>query len=196
VSYSKGSRVAVHSGNTLVGHFIGTGDDRADMEECARVLREAGLEQPKPSIAQCIRDQARAFANVATDLAMKIMELRGQSRDCVAPFLVNAAFALELFLKSLAQQHGKEMRGHSLLKLFDELPTAARDSIDKAFAGAPDFLAGFDESSDLRGLFVNLDDAFVAWRYAYEGQAEGRFFGAKAALLLLAVLDEATAPKT
>ena len=196
MSHNKGSRVAVHSGDTLVGHFVGTGDDRADMEECARVLREAGLECPKPSVAECIRDQARAFAKVATDLATKIMELRGRSKDYIAPFLVNAAFALELFLKSLAKQHGKEMRGHSLLKLFDELPSSARHSIDQAFAGAPDFLTDFDESGDLRGLFVNLDDAFVAWRYAYEGRAEGRFFGAKAALLLLAVLDKATAPKT
>jgi HEPN domain-containing protein len=139
-----------------------------------------------------MRRQARAFKNVALDLADKIMALLGNSRDYVSPFLVNAAFAMELFLKALAQHHGVSLRGHSLLKLYDELPPVARSAVERALSGVSMDLADFDGSSDLRGLFTNLDDAFLAWRYTHERNGDGRFYGAKAAVLLLALLDEAT----
>jgi len=36
----------------------------------------------------------------------------------VAPFVVNMAFSLELYLKTIALQHGKKLHGHELTKLF------------------------------------------------------------------------------
>jgi len=188
-SNSLGRRITVHSGNTPVGHFIGTGDDLTDLKECERVLRDAGIQRKDRPLDERIRDQAKAFATVTLEMAKKIEKLRGRSGSYVGPFMVNAAFALELFLKSLAQRYEKTLRGHSLLMLFDELPPEARGAVDHVFSNAPNELTSFDGSGDLRGLFVNLDDAFISWRYSYEGRSEGRFYGAKAILLLLAVLD-------
>jgi hypothetical protein len=188
----KGRTITVHQGNVAVGQFASTGDERRDFEIFERMLREAGFAREETPLPTRIRHQARAFSRVAVDLGVKICVLRGQSLDCVAPFLVNAALAIELFLKAIAEHHGKSLRGHSLVELFDAQPAAGLSDIKRAFEEAPDDLTDFDEASDLRALFVNLDYAFITWRYVYEGRGEGRWYGAKAALLLMAVLDVAS----
>jgi hypothetical protein len=85
----------------------------------------------------------------------------------IAPFVVNSAFSIELYLKTLAQGHGNPLKGHELLKLYEALPATAIAAIQ---AEVPGCAANrrLNEPPDFRRYVHELNDAFVEWRYCYE----------------------------
>jgi hypothetical protein len=82
---------------------------------------------------------------------------------------VNTAFCVELYLKALALKHGKKLRGHELLELYNELPLEALADIE---ASIPDALKDAPLSGEpLVPEFISMmNNVFVHWRYAYEHQ--------------------------
>jgi hypothetical protein len=102
------------------------------------------------------------------------------------PAIVNAAFALELFLKSLnvawnladfdqIQHDGRKaflvsrsarQKGHTPSKLYLELDSQIRDAIERQFSISP-LSRGYRSFKDLLEVF---DDLFVQWRYVFEGK--------------------------
>jgi hypothetical protein len=85
----------------------------------------------------------------------------------VAPFVVNSAFSMELYLKTLARSHRAVLNGHDLLKLLDSLPAAAHNDIS---AVLPACRSQFrpEGDPDFRTCIAGLSNAFVEWRYPYE----------------------------
>ncbi|UCJ18769.1 hypothetical protein K5Q02_10545 [Pseudomonas sp. MM211] len=119
--------------------------------------------------------------------AANILFDREELKHRGAPFIVNATFALELYLKSLLSKtvfEGSETHeegytsynrvfsksehagiGHDLNNLYQQLSEEARAGIEKINKE----LSGKYSMSD----FFNKNKAhFVSWRYSFEGNAE------------------------
>ncbi|MBU0809520.1 MAG: hypothetical protein KKD30_16625 [Gammaproteobacteria bacterium] len=120
-------------------------------------------------------------------IAAKILFDSEELKHRGAPFIINATFALELYLKCLLSKtifEGPETHeegytsynrvfsksehtgiGHDLSNLYQQLPEEARAGIEKANKE----LSGKDSLSN----FFNKNKAhFVSWRYSFEGNAE------------------------
>jgi hypothetical protein len=107
--------------------------------------------------------------NVANATYMDLMKNRGPNKPIVAaPFVVNAAFSVELYLKTLhVVATGSNAREHKLLELYDDLLSAQRAELqNQAVRVAAEH--GEGPQVQLRDLLITLNDAFVQWRYVYE----------------------------
>ncbi len=151
----------------IVGEYLGSDDYFEDIAAAREFLRQKGHWRT-PSLPQTIYGQASAFAYVANETYKELMK-RGPERPIVAaPFVVNAAFSVELFLKSLHVANREPRRGHRLVRLFDTLPDARRAELigdAQRFAPAHGEVAG---AVDFRALLTMLNDTFRKWRYVYE----------------------------
>jgi hypothetical protein len=89
------------------------------------------------------------------------------------PFVVNAAFALELYLKTLNRLYGKDLRrDHDLLVLFDELSPEAKEALRQEISKAPP-TAGIKDLVAFRAEIERVRHAFVEWRYLHERTRAG-----------------------
>jgi hypothetical protein len=87
--------------------------------------------------------------------------------DDVIPFAVNAAFAIELYLKTLGSLYGLNMHGHDLLDLFDELPAEAKELLRREIARVPSTQVIKDLTS-FRTEIERVRHVFIEWRYLHE----------------------------
>lgn len=79
------------------------------------------------------------------------------------PFVVNMAFACELYIKAILiynSNNDKIEKSHDLKKLFETLPADAQSKIKTIFSEKSD--------GDLETILPEINTAFVDWRYAYE----------------------------
>ena len=139
--------------------------------------------------------QAEAFHIAAITLyESDTMKYRG------APFIVNASFALELYLKCLDGQtifdkpseysesvtqyervYSKgAQKGHQLSSLFESLSCEYKDKIANQFYAVSNGLPA-DK------FFVKYNKHFVSWRYGFEGNNDG--YVAAEILAMLSVLQ-------
>ena len=158
------------------GQFIGevpnTGDTQKDVEAMSALMRAKGVHRTVTP-DQAIFRQAVSFATTASYLFKK--DLAGWPRNpmSVVPFVVNSAFALEPYLKTLSLLYGKEQRGHDLLELFDELPADATEALRQEISKAPPTAAGKDLVA-FRAEIERVRHAFVEWRYLHERTRAGK----------------------
>ena len=155
-----------------VGEYLGSDDYLEDVESAREFLRQKGLWKT-PSVPQTIYGQGVAFAYVANETYKELMQRAPDRPIVAAPFVVNAAFSVELFLKVLHAANGQTRRGHKLVPLFDALPEACRAELltdAQRFAPAHGEVAG---SVDFRALLTMLNDSFRKWRYLYEEEHAG-----------------------
>ncbi|MBU9175903.1 hypothetical protein [Burkholderia gladioli] len=152
------------------GVFIGevptTGDNRKDAEMARAYIESKGLYK-EVTLVQSMFRQALAFANTAAYLYEQ--DLRNAPRNglSAAPFVVNIAFAIEIYLKTLSQIHGASLNGHDLLRLFNALPAAARAAIDAVVPAATAQYV-LDGRPTVEDCLEQLNGVFVEWRYLYE----------------------------
>ncbi|MDT4844591.1 hypothetical protein FQZ97_785570 [compost metagenome] len=161
----EGFRTLVVDGKP-VGFVPILGDREAEIEAARQLLSSLGLERPAPTRVQSMFQQALAFAQIAADCHAKLNQTPRQGRYA-APFVVNMAFAIELYLKTLAEAHGSSLHGHDLRKLYDGLPQEAKSALDSA---APESLkiSGLQEVPSIAEVLTELRSTFVDWRYLYE----------------------------
>lgn len=100
------------------------------------------------------------------------------------PAIVNGAFAMELYLKSVSSVSEKELKQkrHSLKALFLTLEQSTQDDIRKSMESKLNGRFTFDEC--LKGI----NHAFVFWRYIHKQQNFG--FGLNNTLLVLPIFLE------
>jgi hypothetical protein len=157
------------------GQFIGevpnTGDNQKDVEAMAALMRAKGVHRTVTP-DQAIFRQAVSFATTASYLYKKDLAAWPRNPMSVVPFVVNSAFALELYLKTLSLLYGKEQRGHDLLELFDELPADATDALRRNFDKTT-FSCGITETAAFRAEIERVRHAFVEWRYLHERNRAG-----------------------
>jgi hypothetical protein len=155
----------------LIGEVPTTDDNQKDMEAAIALMREKGVYR-ETTREQAIFGQAVAFATTSAYLHKRDLAAVPRNGVIVVPFVVNAAFALELYLKTLALLHGDDLRGHDLLELFDALPTAAHQALLSNFAKSK-WPFGITELVVFRAEIERLRHSFVEWRYLHEKSRAG-----------------------
>jgi hypothetical protein len=151
----------------VVGDYLASDDFDEDVQAARDMLKAKGLYDP-PTLVMAMRGQADQFAFVANATYVQVMKNRGPGQIIPAsPFVVNAAFSLELYLKTLNAVSGSKAWGHGLLKLHDSLP----DPIKAELQADTVRLAsehGEGPTVQLRDLLAMLNRSFEQWRYVYE----------------------------
>lgn len=182
----------------LVGEyeFDGEAGSPGDLEAAQARLAELGIKPTAtPPMAARILGQAFAFAQSAHLNFDRLNGKRGldgapqRDPNAFAPFVVNASFALELYLKALAEAHGTRIKKvHDLDALFNKLPEAARarlrQSVQEVLAARA--VQGF---TDLPQAFGAMRKSFVEWRYLYE-RDQTDMFPVQVATMLMGVLHD------
>ncbi|MDH4464315.1 MAG: hypothetical protein QE290_09800 [Acidovorax sp.] len=83
------------------------------------------------------------------------------------PFVVNATFACELYLKALAYRSNVNLTGHSLMSLLAALPQGERQHLNQAWENLKK--QGISRSAVSMEVVVReMSDCFVDWRYSYD----------------------------
>lgn len=172
-----------------VGEVLSTGNTQGDIEATRQFLKDRGLYM-ETTLFQAVFNQALAFANTSALLYERDLRRQPRRGASLAPFVVNAAFSIELYLKALAEKHGsKSEKGHQLVKLFDALPVAALRAIEQVSPRcAADRALG--EAPRLRFYLQTLSSAFVEWRYCYELERTGSI-AFEPTIFVMQVLHEA-----
>lgn len=154
--------------NIAVGEVEVTGDTEKDTAAAVALLKQKGLYREIPQAEQMFRG-AWAFASVASDIFEKHYRETPPLGFKAIPFVVNAAFSIELYLKTLQEIDGRAKRVHSLLDLYDSLSGARRAEIASAAqTHAPRFAIAVRDEQQFRANMRALNSAFVEWRYLHE----------------------------
>lgn len=151
----------------VVGKYLGSDDQDEDIELAREFLKARGLYNP-PSQIMAMLGQANSFAFTTNRIYEQDL-MRDQTRNPLgfAPFVVNAAFSVELYLKTLHAVAGNPVRGHKLLTLHDTLDSARQAELaSDALRLAPEH--GEGPQVKFRDLVTMLNNSFEQWRYFYE----------------------------
>ena len=122
------------------------------------------------NILQQADDFAEAFRRCSKGENPRKDEYNRICADVVSiPSIVNAAFACELYLKSMLDRP----RGHKLKYLFEQLDRETklqmRNEFDASFTKHPVY--------DFNVFLNDVSDAFVKWRYVFEESHTEGFYG-------------------
>lgn len=168
IETSKGKKEVHHEG-IRVGAVDGTGTLEGDAAAAHELLESLVLVKHLSPWMTAF-GHARSFANVAITLHRQIILSKMRDMTAVHPFVVNATFSIELFLKALAMKHGEKLWGHELLKLYEGLPQVAREEIQPHVLPCS-IKRQLHAAPDLRMFLDELNNAFVQWRYSHESES-------------------------
>lgn len=156
--------------NKPVGYVEDTDDPHELAERSKKLLIEKGLWKDIP-IEKSIYDQAVSFANASNHIYEKDLKTLPRNPQGIAPFVVNAAFSAEMYLKCLLEISGKNVHSHTLTTLFKALPNKLKDKINKK---KKQLEAEYDVEGDVlfKEHLKNINNAFVNWRYVHETNNE------------------------
>jgi len=161
-------RRTVYLNDVAVGEIECTGTVEGNFRVAHRLLRKLGLKSTASVVDACY-ESAWQFATTAFDIFSKHEPKDPSLHEQSLPFAVNAAFSIELFLKTLHLIDGAEKRGHKLLGLYNSLPQTRRDAIVVgAREAAPYYHQVVDDESAVRRYVSSLNSTFEDWRYVHE----------------------------
>jgi len=180
----------IYVNGVVVGDVETTGDVQEDIQLIREYLKSKGLHR-EVSMAQAMFRQALSFCRTAVHLYDRDLRNAPWNGLSAAPFVVNSAFSIELYLKTLHQLRGTSARGHSLLALYDTLSDESRDMVvSVAQRHALGYHVNVASAEVFRGFVAELDTAFVDWRYCYEtGQTSQ--INIQPTILVMKAFDEA-----
>ncbi len=150
-----------------IGTYEATGDLEVDAQNIQEILKEKGLHK-EASTTEHMHGQANSFAHTANKLYNQDLKSFPRNGSAIAPFITNATFSIELYLKTiLLASDDTTMRTHDLLKLYQSIPSEAQQVILKS-AGDVKPLYKLEIDTDLSSSLRSLRDAFEKWRYVHE----------------------------
>lgn len=158
----------VYLNGKLIGAVPMSGDDKLDQERVVQLLKDKGLYRETTAI-QAIYQQAISFATTSSYLYQRDLVKVPRNGLSVAPFVVNSAFAIELYIKTLGKIFNTPLHGHDLLELFDSLPVEAHSALRQHFSKAR-WPSEISTLEDYRKAIEQMRNAFVEWRYLHENQ--------------------------
>jgi hypothetical protein len=150
----------------IVGSYDATDDNEKDMEAVREFLKEKGLHK-EVTTNDAMYGQANAFAEVANGLYKRDLIYSPFKGSSVPPFVVNASFSIELYLKTIHDAYGNKIRGHHLSIIYKKLPEKGKEYFLNA-ANDIRHLYKLKEGSDIDTCIESLNEAFEQWRYLYE----------------------------
>lgn len=138
------------------------------------VLAKHGYMQDKNK-SKLTFGQANCFAKTASDIYRNhlnkiVIEVE---EIYIAPFIVNATFAIELFLKSIHIKYEVNSSVdissiHNLKKLFFALPGKLQKKLQESLGSCLMAMGREYDEVDLSSQFRLLANAFIDWRYMHE----------------------------
>lgn len=150
----------------VVGEIEATGDYENDVIATRNFLKEKGLHK-NVSTNDAMFRQANSFAEAAMNIYKKDFAQSPYNVLSAAPFVVNATFCIEIYLKTIYHAYGTEVRGHNLKKLYDGLPEEALTIFSQSSTDIrPQFR--LEEITEISGCLSALISTFEKWRYLYE----------------------------
>jgi HEPN domain-containing protein len=165
--FKKGVQKTIYLNSAAVGEIIATGDPEQDMKAAQELLKEKGLYKEINKI-DAMHSQANSFANTAKELYERDLKTTPiKNNMSMVPFVVNSAFSIEIYLKTLHIISGNKIKGHSLLSLYNSLDEKLKTIIQGAAQDLSHHYTLEDEE-DIVSCIKSLDKAFEQWRYAYE----------------------------
>ncbi len=168
-----------------IGKILDSGDPIENSKRYIQFLKSNDLyvEQSKTKL---MFKQAKAFAAVSRDIHQSNFIKPPFNQQAIAPFIVNSAFACEMYLKALQSLSGEVEECHSLNQLFKHLPNKTKDKISKL---SDDKAAHFmlDSRTTFKQHLKTISNAFVDWRYIQE--RDSATANINVVLLILTVLD-------
>jgi hypothetical protein len=172
----------------VVGQILSTDDMEKDAIAGQKLLESKGI-QLKASKFRAILRQAIGFMNTSAHLYDQDLRRPPFKWESAAPFVVNAAFSIELYLKAIAQKHGAALRGHELTKLYKALPSKARTEIEAVIPRCASSRS-LGEPPNFVSYLKNLNNTFVEWRYIYESEKPNKVL-IEPTIFVMQVLHEA-----
>ena len=150
----------------IVGEHESSGNYDEDILAVRSYLQTKGLWK-NVSANDSMFSQANSFAETANVLYEKGLRKSPYNGSIVAPFIVNAAFSVEIYLKTILEAFGNPSRVHDLKRLFKSLNEEARAIVRTS---ADDVRARYklEEDVTIETCIRDLGHAFVKWRYRYE----------------------------
>jgi hypothetical protein len=104
------------------------------------------------------RTIAQCFAETASMLYQTTLKDPPRRQPLmIVPFVVNASFACELFLKALAHREGASLKGHNLSKLLGALPVKERQRLESAWSSIAD-VTNNEAAESLESVVNQLSD--------------------------------------
>jgi hypothetical protein len=116
-------------------------------------------------MTQAMLRQAVSFATASRDLFEKYLAGPSPDGKAMEPFVVNAAYAIEVYLKTLHAGTGTRRKEHGILELYDALPQPSKDAID---ATAAKLRGEYEGAGAFRDQLAQLDEGFRKWQEVYE----------------------------
>lgn len=172
---------------------IGYVKDVEDREEAARLaqelLKSKGLWRDIPK-AEMIYVQAQSFANASALIYEKDLKSLPRNPQGITPFVVNAAFSAEMYLKCLQEIHGEVTESHALTALFKALPNKVKDRINK-ISKVFESHYKIEQGVLFKDHLKCINNAFINWRYIYERNTE--YVSIQQTIFILQVLHETAA---
>lgn len=156
----------IYLNDRIVGEVPATGDVDLDMQTVVKFLEERGLFRETGRIASMLF-QAYSFGKTARRIYDLYLCGLPANPIGVAPFVVNGSFALEIYIKTLAEIHGTTLRGHNLSKLYEALDPQIQTLLEQ-------ITQGYIKAKNLQGIIgfspciCAVGNAFEKWRYHYE----------------------------
>ncbi|MGH1429556.1 MAG: hypothetical protein ACRBB4_00395 [Neptuniibacter sp.] len=150
----------------VVGSHEATGDTVKDAEAVQEILKQKGLYK-EVTINDAMYGQANSFAEVANTIYNNDLKKSPFKGGSTAPFVVNAVFSIELYLKTIHHAYGNKARGHHLANLYKGMPKKGKAHFLKASDDIR-HLYKLEIGSDIHTCLDSLNKAFEEWRYLYE----------------------------
>jgi len=172
--------------NKPIGYIEDVGDREEAYQLAQALMKSKGLWREIPK-SESIYKQAQSFANTSAYLYEKDLKSSPRNPQSITPFVVNAAFSAEMYLKYLQEVHGQISESHVLTALFKSLPNKVKDKINKTskkFENQYQIEQGILFKEHLK----NINHAFVNWRYIYEKNNE--YINIQQTIFVLQVLHE------
>lgn len=156
----------VYFNGMLAGSHESTGDPEGDCIAAEKVLKEKGLLEDIP-LYKGMYGHANASAAVANELYYTKLRSTPVDGDAICPFIVNATFSAEVYLKAIHSAFGNKVKGHDLSFLYKGMPKRGKVHFEAA-AEVIRPLYNLNTDSGVAGCIDQLKEAFVSWRYVYE----------------------------
>jgi hypothetical protein len=175
--------------NKPIGYVKDVNDPKEALKLAKDLIKSKGLWR-EISKSESIYNQAQSFANTSAYLYEKDLKSLPRNPQSITPFVVNAAFSAEMYLKCLQEVHGQITESHVLTALFKSLPNKVKDKINKA---SKKFESQYQIEKGIlfKNHLKNINNAFVDWRYIYEKNYES--INIEQTIFVLQVLHEVSA---
>lgn len=150
----------------VIGEYESTGDPKADIEIADKIIKEKGLHK-EVTTNDSMFSQANHFSKVAENIYADAFKNKPFKAGYMGVFVVNAAFSIELYLKTIHNAYGNNIKGHHLHNIYKSMPKLGKAIFLQSAKDARP-LYSLDDGEDIESSLIKLSKAFEEWRYIHE----------------------------